>query len=78
VRFAEFNNGRWHSRSGRNHSSGRDRPSGSRSAGCSWPSRWRFPRCHMRQIEWNGSRYGVFPSDLLERTDKLKTGAGTN
>jgi hypothetical protein len=26
---------------------------------------------HMRQIEWRGSRYGVFPDDLLERTDKL-------
>jgi hypothetical protein len=26
---------------------------------------------HMRQIEWNGSSYGVFPEDLLERTDKL-------
>jgi hypothetical protein len=25
---------------------------------------------HMRQIEWNGSRYGVFGDDLLERTDK--------
>ena len=25
---------------------------------------------HMRQIEWNGSRYGVFADDLLERTDK--------
>jgi hypothetical protein len=24
----------------------------------------------LRQIEWNGSRYGVFPDDLLERTDK--------
>jgi len=33
---------------------------------------------HMRQIVWNGSRYGVFSEDLLERTDKLKTGAGTN
>ena len=31
---------------------------------------------HMRQIEWNGSRYGVFCEDLLERTDKLKIGAG--
>jgi hypothetical protein len=27
---------------------------------------------HMRQIEWNGSRYGVFADDLLERTDKLQ------
>lgn len=27
---------------------------------------------HMRQIEWKGSRYGVFPDDLLERTDKLQ------
>lgn len=27
---------------------------------------------HMRQIEWNGSRYGVFPDDLIERTDKLQ------
>jgi hypothetical protein len=26
---------------------------------------------HMRQIEWKGSRYGVFPDDLVERTDKL-------
>ena len=25
---------------------------------------------HMRQIEWKGSRYGVFADDLLERTDK--------
>ena len=33
---------------------------------------------HMRQIEWKGLRYGVFPDDLLERTDKLKTGADTN
>lgn len=33
---------------------------------------------HMRQIEWNGSRHGVFFDDFLERTDKLKTGAGTN
>lgn len=33
---------------------------------------------HMQQIEWNGSRYGVFPDDLRERTDKLKTGAGIN
>ena len=24
----------------------------------------------LRQIEWNGSRYGVFPDDLFERTDK--------
>ena len=32
----------------------------------------------MRQIEWKGSRYGVFGDDLLERTDKLKTGAGTH
>ena len=31
---------------------------------------------HMRQIEWNGSRYGVFGEDLLERTDRLKTGTG--
>jgi hypothetical protein len=29
---------------------------------------------HMRQIEWKGSKYGVFSEDLLERTDKLKTG----
>jgi hypothetical protein len=27
---------------------------------------------HMREIEWKGSRYGVFPDDLLERTDKLQ------
>ena len=27
---------------------------------------------HMRQIEWKGSRYGVFPDDLRERTDTLK------
>ena len=25
---------------------------------------------HMRQIEWNGTRYGVFGDDLVERTDK--------
>jgi hypothetical protein len=25
---------------------------------------------HMRQIEWNGARYGVFGDDLVERTDK--------
>jgi hypothetical protein len=25
----------------------------------------------LRQIEWNGSRYGVFPDDLLERSNKL-------
>ena len=24
----------------------------------------------MRQVEWNGSSYGVFPKDLLERADK--------
>jgi len=32
---------------------------------------------HMRQIVWNGSRYGVFSEDLFERTDKFKTEAGT-
>jgi hypothetical protein len=24
----------------------------------------------MLQVEWNGSSYGVFPKDLLERTGK--------
>jgi hypothetical protein len=33
---------------------------------------------HMRQIEWNGSKYGVFGEDLLERTDKVKSGADIN
>jgi len=32
---------------------------------------------HMRQIDWKGSMYGVFCQDLLERTEQLKTGAGT-
>ena len=27
----------------------------------------------MLQVEWNDSRYGVFPKDLLERTDKATT-----
>lgn len=25
----------------------------------------------MRQVEWNGSSYGVFPEDLLNRADKI-------
>ena len=28
----------------------------------------------IRQIEWNESRYGVFPDDLFKRTDKLSEG----
>jgi hypothetical protein len=30
-------------------------------------------RDQMQQVEWNGSSYGVFPRDLLERTDRAKS-----